>query len=205
MANRVLPPISSKSDIQEENTHMTFLGIPVLAGIQASYVQLDSEWAITAAHNKIILNSVWDPIYHPSCDVALFRTKHKPDIETVQIARFFQNDEIEATGYAFVLGLTKTKGQYLFDSTFTNWPNCQFSVADFGMGSGISGGGVWKEDQLIGVVTGMYFGSFTNIDQEQPFWPSAFVPLYYLDEWILEVTGRDYRVTYEEKEVSDGQ
>ena len=182
--NGVPTIMGEKSNVIVRRTRKFWVGIPVLAGLEGSYAVLDNRWAVTVAHNDLILQGTFrEAYYHPDCDLALFRID---DGESVELGLVYAGGKVKHAGYPVGLPLAVNEGEFIGDVVVDDHPNCVKSMSTGSVMSGQSGGGVFNEDnELIGVNVGI---GNTDDHKNVTIWQS----LYGQKDWIESVTGKDY-------------
>ncbi len=187
-ANGIPTPTLGSSEMTE-GTRKTFIGIPVLASFEGSYAVLSKDWAVTAAHNAPILDTVFDEVYyHEYCDIALFRIYDGFD---VKIGRARYGDTLYHVGYPIYMPLVKTKGTLIGDVVSSSRPQCVASYTDGTIMTGMSGGGVYNEaGELVGINVG-FSAKATAKDGTTTIMPTLFQSLNGVKGWIKQVTGID--------------
>lgn len=170
------------------STHKMFVGVPMLLSLEGSYVEIGDGWAITVAHNKMILSLTrGEVIYHPTCDIALFKVKTSNILQFDKVSSI--DEKLFASGYPIMLPLVFNEGNWIGDIVTSDRLNCVQSMATFNVTSGMSGGGVWNEKgNLIGVVVGI-LDKATFPDGTTYKNVSVWQSLYGVKDWIYENTG----------------
>ncbi len=189
-ANGIPTPLASLPEAIEEGNEKSFVGIPVLLSAEGTTVRLDDEWLLTASHNRLIYSLTYDEYHiHPTCDVALLRSKGaKPEYD-LGIVR--KNGKITHVGYPMFMPLSASKGVYFQDVIAENVPRCQMSMTTGVLAAGMSGGGVFNDkNQLVGVNHGVFM--FRDFDFEGKTYesPAVFTSLFAIKDWIEEITGK---------------
>lgn len=169
-------------------TQKVFVGVPLLLGMEGSVVSIGNGWYITAAHNRAILElQLKDVIYHPECDVALFR--EEGDSDNVQLSIVIQGETTYTVGYPLSSPISSSKGVYVGDVVEPN-STCVYSATTSKVTSGMSGGGVWTQDgKLVGVIRGVLKEDVHWEDGRSVSNPSVFVSVNYIRDWIFNHTG----------------
>lgn len=188
------PHIAGENDAAR-NTEKIFLGVPPLLSLEGSVARLNSEWLITAAHNKPILEGTGREVfYHPTCDVALVREKGD---NVVDVGKLYTNDNVSVAGYPIYMPLSISEGKYHtdvdLDAGSYPYPDCVYSLTDAASAQGMSGGGVYNEnEELVGVYVGILSDlKFHDAGNEHlnDKTLSAFIYLGVVRDWIEDVTG----------------
>ncbi len=170
------------------STHKMFVGVPVLLSFEGSYVEIGGGWAITAAHNKPILSLTrGDVIYHPTCDIALFKVKSGNRVKLGKVVSHKEN--IYAAGYPIGLPLVYNQGVWIGDVVSKDRSECLQSLGTFNTTGGMYGGGIWNsKGELIGVVVGVLDkATFQDgsVYKKVSIWQSV----NGVQDWIYEHTG----------------
>lgn len=175
-------------DIVSDNTHKMTIGL-----LEGSYTTINDEWSITVAHNKPIITLTGRTVfYHPTCDIALIKTRGKTD-NNVKLGVYYPGDSLHNAGYPpFPLPLAYDKLEYLGDVSgvgHLGTDKCPaYSYANGIVMGGMSGGGVWNsKNELVGVNVG--FADITELNGVKHDSAFIFVPLLAVKDWIHEVTG----------------
>jgi hypothetical protein len=171
-----------------------FLGIPFLLAFEGSSVKLNNQWRATVAHNRPLLVGQ-EVYYHPRCDFALIKIADEGDYPEVGFAFYEKN--VFHVGYP-IFGIGSShKGEARGDVINTT-DNCMYSATDGTVISGMSGGGVFNESgQLVGVTTGVMFNNLEWPDGKTELFPSVFMPLAGVEDFIYEITGIDFYPDFE--------
>ncbi len=189
-------PLPSGFSTNTQNTELVVVGVPLLLSMSGSAARLDDEWMVTAAHNKFILESTGKEVfYHPTCDIALYRSK---GTNTVPLGVFHIGDELSHVGY--YLGVMQSENPGTFVSTIKSLenPDCDADVITTATaGQGMSGGGVYNSaNELVGTTVAFYYETMTITGSEAQVSkvvnPTSFVALYNVRDWLTEITGKTY-------------
>ncbi|CAL9962169.1 protease [Vibrio phage D148] len=191
-----IPTPSLQSNAMTDGVEKIFVGIPVMASIEGSTARLDEEWFVTAAHNRLILDSTGHEVYyHPTCDIALVREKGI----SAEVAKVVENEEISVVGYPVNYPtITVNEGKHIGFVRIQAYRDCDaFEMSTATTMSGISGGGVYNKDhQLIGVIDGIIYQSLPivggDFDGQNVSNTSYFTNLYEVRGWLTEITGKEY-------------
>lgn len=172
-----------------EATEKRFVGIPPLLAAEGSAVYLGNGWYVTAEHNKLILGAqMLDVVYHPTCDIALFRDTPK-NMATTKLGMIRQGETTHTVGYPLSMPISASYGEYVGDF-FEPDAKCLYSATTSKVTSGMSGGGVWNDKgELVGIIRGVTSGEVKWEDGRTAYRPSAFTSVYVVREWIYKVTG----------------
>lgn len=186
-----IPNINTEIDHGiEVSNEKIFVGIPLFASLEGTTARLDSEWIVTAAHNKLILSMTKDEVYyHPTCDIALIRSQ---GTSYTEVGKVYEGQLVTHVGYPIGLPLSTGKGSYVGEIVAINRGPCQMSATTGVLMSGMSGGGTYNHrNELVGVNHGYAWGDvqFPNVTVSQP---AIFVSLYRVRDWLTEITGNDY-------------
>ena len=174
-------------EIAIQLTEKMFIGIPVLLSAEGSSVKLGNGWSITAAHNKPILElTLKSAIYHPYCDVAIF--KGDPN-QTTKLGVVYPTETTYTVGYPIALPIKSSKGFYVGDVMEPN-KSCLYSATSSTVNSGLSGGGVWDEDgNLVGIIRGVMRTTLVWEDGRVIKNPTVFTSLNLIKDWLYIHTG----------------
>lgn len=190
-----IPTISTTTNAITENTEMVMFGVPILAGISASAARLDENWMVTAAHADTIIKLTGKEVfYHPTCDIALYRSK---GTNTVPLGTLKLNDTVTHLGYYAGLLLVANEGKFVSTITKVESPNCKADVVTTASaGGGMSGGGVYNsKGELVGITDAMYHETMViqgNPEMKEVVAPTSFISLSDVAPWLTEVTGKEY-------------
>lgn len=186
----VLP--NDYSPVISHNTEKLVVGIPYVIGLEQSAVRISDEWILTAAHGSMILDIKFDDvIYHPTCDVALVKSSGDGGAE---LGYVYSGETVYTSGYPAMMPLSVNSGTYSGDSIIPfhpTSPECVYSITDATVGSGMSGGGVFANDELVGVISGIAWNVEFNDKKLSHLNGSdvtMFVPLAAVEAWITEHT-----------------
>jgi len=175
-----------------DSVEKLFVGIPVLASMEGSTVRLDEDWVLTVKHNKPILAlQLKEVYYHPTCDIALYREKGDNSVKGV--AKPYIDEEVYHVGYPIGLPISVNKGKIVGNVNMKEYPECRVIATTGVVASGMSGGAVINsKGELLGVNWGyatstIYWNNGTKLD-----YGGVFVPIQYVNDWIISVTGKDY-------------
>lgn len=174
-----------------ESNEKIFVGIPSLMALEGTSARLDSEWMVTAAHNKPILEvQALEVYYRPTCDIALYR---KAGTETTKVGKVYQNQQVTHVGYPVNIPLATGTGTYLGDVTLTNWTACVYSATSGVVMGGMSGGGVYNDNgELLGVSHGFLDVTVTWESGVSYDSPAVFLSLLAVQDWLTQITGSTY-------------
>ncbi|AUR92150.1 hypothetical protein NVP1170O_037 [Vibrio phage 1.170.O._10N.261.52.C3] len=203
-ANRAVIDISGESNIDPLGVEKIFVGIPSLSALEGSTVRLDSEWVLTVKHNKpILITQPWKEVYyHPTCDIALIRDSG--ETPSYKVGRLFAGDQVFHAGYPVMRSYTVTKGLFVgSDQDVDEVGNyiedsCMYSFSNTAIVSGMSGGGTFNEHgNLIGVNVGFINETIKFTDPISGItrvgvYPTKFLSILAVKDWLKDVTGRDY-------------
>ncbi|CAH9017299.1 putative serine protease [Vibrio phage 150E35-1] len=189
--------IPDMTEPEHPDVYSKFIGVPILLSAYGSYVQLDDEWAITAAHNSILFPTS-EFIPHPICDLALVRVEGEAN--TKMDAIYWSRDkELEHVGYPMSMPQARDTGKLLqiVDGKMSADKGvCSNIVTDAAIIAGMSGGGIYNsEGSLVGVTTDIvrwFSGVEGTIPEASRYSVGPY--LYHYRDWVLEVTGNDYFV-----------
>lgn len=164
----------------EVSVYKKFVGVPVLLAVEGSYVRLNEDWILTAAHNWPLF-PIHKMIKHPDCDIALVKMKGNGGLDDALV---YLNGRVFHSGYPLGSGFTSTAGNYLGDLTIESYPDCQMSASTGGMAGGMSGGAVTNENgELVGILHGWATQTvnWPHVSQHKPvIWTS----INYVQDWI---------------------
>ncbi len=187
-ANKILNPLATPQITISDRTFKIFLGIPAFLSLEGSAVRLDDTWMITAAHNRPIIFYRDGLVYHPDCDIALFKDPTNKPVKDLIIEEPKYDTKLSAAGYPLNYPLVEDAGTHLINVIFPNYPDCIKALGSYGTMKGMSGGGVWGENgALMGIIHG-----WTSEVIETHEGGSIYVPLYPIKDWLMEQTGKDY-------------
>lgn len=169
----------------ESNVYKKFIGIPLLLGMEGSYVRLSDDWILTAKHNwPLFPLSEW--VSHDKCDVALVKMKGEGGLN---VGLVYPGDAVLHSGYPIGGGFTSTTGNYIGDVFVVSYPECQMSATTGVIQQGMSGGAVSKDNQLIGIIHGYAHGDVSWSNGTKHYKPTIFISINHIKDWIEEVTG----------------
>lgn len=186
-----IPTPSTEDTAQTRSVEKVFTGVPVLLSMEGSVARLDDEWMVTAAHNKPIfqLTGRTEVIYHPSCDIAVYRDN---GVSETKVGTALIGEEVDHIGYPVGMPQATTTGVVIGDVNVPNY-DCVFTATDAAMMSGMSGGGVYnKAGELVGINQGIMFSELEWLDGRTADNTAIFVSLLTVRDWLIEVTGNDY-------------
>ena len=187
-------PAPELPDSIVEGVEKIYAGIPFALAFEASRVRLDNEWALTAAHNELILTLTGQEYYiHPNCDVALVRLDGKQPNYKFGLAKAFK--KVTHVGYPAYMPQSSGEGIYFMDVIVENYPECMKSMTTGSMMTGMSGGGVFNDkNELVGINHGWY--NFNSFEHEGVIYdsPSVFVSFLPIIDWIEAITGKTYHI-----------
>lgn len=180
----------SLSSNATSTTHKVFIGIPLLASLEGSYVSLDSEWSLTAAHNKTLLSPLGiEAYYHETCDVALIRKGGKSS----KLGYSYFGETLYHVGYPVGIPLSVSDGVLINNIEIDNYKGCVKGVTDGVIFSGMSGGGVYNSSgNVIGINHGFVLGGIDWGNGESSSNVAVFTYTENIRDWIIEITGNDY-------------
>lgn len=193
-----IPSVSTHNINQKmmDNTKKMFVGVPVIFSMEGSTARLDENWILTAAHNKFMINMLYDDVYyHPTCDIALIRTD---GVNTVHVGALNDGVGVYHIGYPILYPISVNYGKYYSRASIKNYqyPNCEYGLSDASSAGGMSGGGVYNTNfNIVGIHVGVLYNPRTSdarFDGSPTDKMSMFVPLEYVSEWITEVTGTNF-------------
>jgi hypothetical protein len=190
-----IPNVTLTSNKVTERVEKIFVGVPVLLSLEGSSARLDEEWFVTAAHNKLILDTTQGEVYyHPTCDIALVKEEGLGS----EVAPLVVNESLRLVGYPIGLPISINSGTHIGFVNIADYVNCTATdIATATTISGMSGGGVYNNsDQLVGVVGGVITDDlYINgglYDKQTLTTSTYFTNLYEVREWLTEVTGNEY-------------
>ncbi|WP_199438477.1 hypothetical protein [Vibrio owensii] len=190
-SNRLINPLTHTNEQQTKRTEKVFVGIPSIFSFEGSAVRLDETWMLTARHNYPTLILKDEVHYHPRCDVALYKDPINEPLDDIKIGTVYTGEKIQATGYPKHYPLTTTYGTFDVNVKLTSkrFQNCTYSGGDFGVMSGMSGGGIWHEKtgHLVGITHG-----WALLPVEDHGFIGLFVAIRDLDPWLKEITGKSF-------------
>lgn len=190
-----VPNITLTSSEVTKRVEKIFVGVPILLAVEGSSARLDEEWFVTAAHNKLILDSTKGEVYyHPTCDIALVKEEGLGS----EVAPLVVNESLRLVGYPLGLPISINSGTHIGFVNIADYVNCTATdITTATTISGMSGGGVYNNsDQLVGVVGGVITDDlYINgglYDKQTLTTSTYFTNLYEVREWLTEVTGNEY-------------
>ncbi|WP_312054440.1 serine protease [Pantoea brenneri] len=149
-----------------QHVDMSVTGIPTILGLGTlgTSIPLTPEYSLTAAHvAKTAVQRVKS--YHPYCDLAIIY--HKNDAKT--LAQFRSSDigdPVKMYGYSFISALpVESSGVNLARTAIRNGWNkspCIAMASNAGVVQGMSGGGVYNNDETLGGVIVGYSDAIKN-------------------------------------------
>jgi hypothetical protein len=175
-----------------ENTEKIFAGVPVLLSMEGSTARLDENWVVTAAHNKpiFIAQGKLDVIYHPTCDIAIYRSKGD---NTVKVGTAYNGDTVNHVGYPMGLPMSVSQGQIVGSVNMEEYPECTMVATTGTIAKGMSGGGVYNDaGELIGINQGFADSDMVWPDGTKLSNGGVYMHLSTVKDWLKEHTGVDY-------------
>lgn len=166
----------------QEKVHKNFLGIPALASLEGSSVDIFDGWRATVAHNKPMLIGK-EVVYHPTCDFALYKDVKSKETKLGTVSK---NQEIFMTGYPTMGMFSSHVGEYLGDVTYDD---CLYSASNGTVIGGMSGGGVFNDaGELVGLNVGVVNDTVVWPNGESAKNISLFISIEYVKSFIEETT-----------------
>lgn len=166
----------------EASVYKKFIGVPVLLAVEGSYVRINEDWILTAAHNWPLF-PIHKMIKHPDCDIALVNMKGSGGLDDALV---YPNGRVFHSGYPLGSGFTSTAGNYLGDVFVKGYPNCQMSASTGAIAGGMSGGAVTNEDgELVGIIHGFANHSI-KWPHESHYKPVIWTSINYVQDWIAK-------------------
>ncbi|MDD1782434.1 serine protease [Enterovibrio sp. ZSDZ35] len=164
------------------------VGIPLLLGGHGTSVPITDELSLTAKHvAKIDFSDV--VAFHPDCDVALIK-QDNTNVSFPPLAKLNEKDALITVGKGLGGEILKGVGIYYLDVRFVDsdmFANCDASITDAPVQSGMSGGGVFKTNgELVGIISGISGSGFRLLDGRElgNERTSVFVSMQNIESWL---------------------